>query len=173
MSNIYRTVFERAFLIAQLPAPMTPADSHLQIFDNYIENTRIRLRKIRQPESDERTRVLEQHIPVDHGSGISSKKIYQIFLDKAEFQVFRQFEGREIRKNRYSYQYGNNEIEIDVFLGKLWGLNIAKVLLESSEEYKGFEPPDFAVEDISGESFFLGENLVEKEFTDVQEFLSR
>jgi hypothetical protein len=39
-----QTELHRIFLIEGLPDPLTPASAHLQLFDNYIENTRLRIR---------------------------------------------------------------------------------------------------------------------------------
>jgi len=48
--------YYRLFLIERLPEPLTPAGAHLQLFDNYIENTRLRLRLIRDPRQRTSTR---------------------------------------------------------------------------------------------------------------------
>jgi len=51
MNKTAQTELHRLFLIERLPDPLLPASSHLQIFDNYIENTRMRLRQIHDPYS--------------------------------------------------------------------------------------------------------------------------
>jgi hypothetical protein len=60
MNETFRTELRRLFLFQNLPAPLTAASSHLQIFDNYIENTRLRIRSVRSPETKEWTFVLQQ-----------------------------------------------------------------------------------------------------------------
>jgi CYTH domain-containing protein len=167
--KIAQIVFRRTFLTEGLPGEMTPANSHLQLFDNYIEGTRIRLRKIRLPETREWTRSLEQIVPDEAGRfGFS-----QIVLNETEYDVFQRFEGREIRKNRYFYETAGETFEIDIYLGKLWGLNIAAVYFESEEDRNDFEPPDFAVLEITADEFFNGANLVAKEFADIQDRLTK
>ena len=42
---------ERRFLLRDLPEGLTRAGEHVQIWDNYITNTRLRLRKIRLPQT--------------------------------------------------------------------------------------------------------------------------
>jgi hypothetical protein len=107
-----------------LPQPLTRASRHLQIFDNYIENTRLRLRSIRRPETKEWTWVLEQRAPLED---LSQWIVSRIYLSETEHQAFEIFEGREvrknervqtneIRKNRYFYDAGDKAVEIDVFL---------------------------------------------------------
>lgn len=49
MDNILKPETGRLFLIETLPEPLTPASPHIQIFDNYVADTRVRLRKIRNP----------------------------------------------------------------------------------------------------------------------------
>ncbi|NNF00811.1 MAG: hypothetical protein HKN25_17480, partial [Pyrinomonadaceae bacterium] len=80
---------------------------------------------------------------------------------------------REIRKNRYFYKVDGKEIEIDIFLGDLWGLNIAKVIFANREELGKFKGLDFAVKEVTRDPFFVNSNLVGKVFSDVQDRLAR
>lgn len=171
VENTYKIKWQRMFLVKGLPEPLKPADSHLQIFDNYIENTRIRLRKIRQPETKEWTRVLEQIVPFND-NGFAKIKMSQILLSETEYRTFEIFKGREIRKNRYFYDLAGREFEIDIFLGALWGLNIAKLHFETEDKLKNFELPEFSVLEITNDRFFMGESLINKSFADVQAKLS-
>ena len=74
----------------------------------------------------------------------------------------------EIRKNRYFHDFHGVEIEIDVFLGELWGLIIAQIYFENAEELNSFEPPNFAVTEVTKNGFFAGKNVLGKTFADVQ-----
>jgi hypothetical protein len=176
MNKTHRTELRRVFLIEGLPDPLTRASRHLQIFDNYIENTRLRLRSVRAPETKEWTWILQQREPLDD---LSQWRISEIYLNETEHGVFEIFEGREvrknervqtneIRKNRYFYEFGGKEIEIDVFLGELWGLNLAKVYFENLKDLRKFNAPPFAILEITENGFFVGGNLVGKTFANVQ-----
>jgi CYTH domain-containing protein len=176
MNKTYETELRRVFLIENLPEPLTRASQHLQIFDNYIENTRLRLRSIRIPETKEWTWILEQRSPLED---LSQWKVSRIFLNETEHIAFEIFEGREvqknervetneIRKNRYFYECGGKQFEIDVFLGKLWGLNLAKVYFESLEEISEFKTPPFALSEVTTDEFFIGRNLIGKTFAEVR-----
>lgn len=169
--NTYKILLQRSFLVEGLPEPLEPFDSHLQIFDNYIENTRIRLRKIRQPETKQWTRVLEQIYFADKDN-LAKLKISQMFLNETEYNTFEIFKGREIRKNRYFYNTEDKQFEIDIFLGNLWGLNIAKVYFDSESELENFVIPKFSILEITHDEFFSGENLVDKKFADIQSKLN-
>lgn len=177
MDKTYRTESRRVFLIENLPAPLTRASRHLQIFDNYVENTRLRLRSIRSPETKEWTWVLQQREPV--GADLLQWRIGEIYFNETEHAAFEIFEGREvrknervetneIRKNRYFYETENQIIEIDVFLGELWGLNLAKIYFESLEDLRRSESPPIAVLEVTNNEFFIGKNLIGKTFADVQ-----
>lgn len=166
MDKTYRDEFRRLFLLEHLPEPMTRADAHLQFFDNYIENTRLRLRSVRVPETKEWSWILQQRFAVDEDS--AHWKIAEIYLNEFEYHLFEQFEGNEIRKNRYFYESDGKRIEIDVFLGDLWGLNLARVCFETLAELRDFQFPFTALE-VTANKFFCGETLVEKKFPDVQD----
>lgn len=170
MDKTYRNELHRLFLLHNLPEPLTPASSHLQIFDNYIENTRLRLRSVREPETKKRTRILQQRFPAEN---LWSWKIAEIYLNETEHEQFEQFEGREIRKNHYFHDFDFHRFEIDVYLGELWGLNTAKVLFETEEDLRNFKMPNFIVVEVTENPFFYGETLVEKKFSDVQEEVAR
>lgn len=177
MDKTYRNELQRIFLIENLPEPLKPAARHAQIFDNYIENTRLRLRSVRVPETKQWTFILQQRIAASED--LTHLKIAEIYLSEAEHHAFEIFEGREIRKNeraegseirknRYLLDLNNHIIEIDVFLGDLWGLNLARVVFEEENDLKNFEVPSFFIAEVTSNLFFTGENLVGKKFADVQ-----
>lgn len=178
MNKTYRTEFRRVFLLADLPAPLTRASEHLQIFDNYIENTRLRLRSVRVPKMKEWFWILEQRNQIRDGD-LSGWLISEIHLNEAEHQAFEMFEGREVQKNervetnelrfnRYAFELKDGKLmEIDFYLNPLWGLILAKVLFQTEEEMRAFAPPDFTVAEVTQNKFFVGRNLVGKTFTEI------
>lgn len=172
MNKIAQTELHRLFLIERLPEPLTPASSHLQIFDNYIENTRIRLRQIRDPYSKTWTRILQQRFSISEGK-LAVTKLAEIHLNEGEYDVFQRFEGREIRKNRYFHEFDGASFAFDVYLGDQWGLNTAKADFESQEQMERFAPPPFTVFEVTSDLFFAGENLVGRKFSEIQAEVAR
>ena len=172
MNKTAQTEMHRLFLIDGLPEPLTPASSHLQLFDNYIENTRMRLRSIRDPYSKTWTRILQQRFSITDGE-FAVTKLAEIHLNETEYVVFGQFEGREIRKNRYFHEFDRVSFAFDVYLGDLWGLNAAKVEFETRAQMLSFVPPPFAVFEVTNDPFFEGVNLVGKRFGDIQAEVAR
>lgn len=171
IDKTYRSEFARAFLIEALPDPLTRSSSHIQIFDNYIAGTRMRIRSVRQPESKTWSWTLEQRFPV--GENLAEWKVAEIHLNDAEHAKLDPFEGDEIRKNRYFHEFDSRMFAFDVYLGSLWGLNRAKVEFESLDELQGFEPPPFAIFEVTNEPFFVDYNLVHHDFNDLQAEVAR
>ena len=172
MNKTAPTEFYRLFLIDRLPEPLTAASSHLQLFDNYIENTRMRLRKTRDPYSNSWTWVLQQHIRASDGEHPFAK-LSEIHLNEAEYEVLERFEGREIRKNRYFHEFDQSSFTFDVYLGGLFGLCTTRADFEGRESMEDFVPPPFAIFDVTTDPFFNGENLVTRRFSDVRDHVSR
>ena len=176
MDKTSRIELRRVFLLENLPEPLTRASRHLQIFDNYIENTRLRLRSMRVPETKAWTWILQQ---ITLFEDLSKREIAEIYLNEFEHAAFEIFEGREvrrnervetgeIRKNRYYYDFNGSEIEIDVFLGEFWGLITAQIYFENDEAMKSFNAPPFIIAEVSNNKFFAGKNLLGKNFADIQ-----
>jgi CYTH domain-containing protein len=157
-----KTVLHRLFLIDKLPVPLTAASRHLQIFDNYIEGTRLRLRKIRDPYENRWTNILQQR----HSDG--AIRYAEMHLNNREASLFDMYMGREIRKNRYFHEFDLVSFVFDLYLGPLKGLGTAKVELETKQAFDQFQRPPFAMAEITNDPFFAGENLVGKDLTDVE-----
>jgi CYTH domain-containing protein len=171
MDKTAQTELHRLFLIEGLPEPLTAASSHLQIFDNYLPGTRLRLRKIRDPQTSDWTHILQQRFAAAEGE-YGKIKLAEIYLNKSEYVLFERFEAREVRKNRYFHEVDNMQVAFDVYLGRLMGLTTAKFVFESLDKMDAFIAPPFALIDITGDQFFFSENLVRLTADDVREKLS-
>jgi len=159
---------ERRFLLRELPEPLTRASKHVQIWDNYITNTRLRLRKIRVPETKEYKWKLTQKFAPDP-EDLLRTVITNTYLSRTEYEVFSVFEGNEIRKNRYPYEYEGHSYGIDVFLGALWGLILAETSFETDEEMERFTQPPFAFMDVTNDPMFAGGSLVNLSFEEIRQ----
>jgi CYTH domain-containing protein len=171
-SKYARIERERKFLLRDLPEPLTRASTHVQIWDNYITNTRLRLRKIRVPQTKEYILKLTQKFapaPPDFSRTI----ITNTYLTPYEYEVLSVFEGNEIRKNRYPYEFEGRAYGVDVFLGALWGLILAETSFETDEEMEGFGVPPFAVRDVTNDEMFTGAELVGRSADEIREELKR
>ena len=161
-----KTELLRTFLIDALPEPLTPATRHIQIFDNYIPNTNIRIRSIRVPETREWEHCLQKLTYIDDAP--YSRTVEEIELDEAEYTQFQIFEGEEIRKNRYFSEDEGAAFTYDVYLGDLWGLNVATARFDNSGMPDEFVVPAYAVFETSGMPDFRGVRLVTSSIDDVR-----
>ncbi len=159
---------ERRYLLQDLPDGLTRADPHLQITDNYITGTRLRLRKVRDPRSNKWTVKLTQKFapnPVD----FSRTVITNIYLNALEAETFAVFDANEIRKNRYTFEFERRTFSVDMFLGDLFGLVLAETSFETDEELDSFAKPAFAIADVTNNELFTGGKLCELTFADIRE----
>ncbi|HEX7174248.1 MAG TPA: hypothetical protein VF240_03035 [Pyrinomonadaceae bacterium] len=155
-----REEFERRFLLRALPEGLTKADPHTQIIDNYITSTRLRLRKVRVPATNEWTLKLTQKFAPDPAD-FSRTLITNIYLTEYEYEVLSVFEANELRKNRYPYEYDGRRYTVDVFLGQLLGLILAETEFTNEAEMRALEAPSFAAREVTSDEMFTGARLVE------------
>jgi CYTH domain-containing protein len=171
-SKYARIERERRFLLRNMPEPLTRASEHVQIWDNYLTGTRLRLRKIRTPQTKKWTMKLTQKsapAPPD----FSRTVITNTYLSAYEYEVLSVFEGNEIRKNRYPFELDGRKYSIDVFLGALWGLILAETDFETDEEMDGFTAPPFAIADVTNEEMFTGGRLVDSTIDELRPEMTR
>ncbi|HEX8178622.1 MAG TPA: hypothetical protein VF525_03680 [Pyrinomonadaceae bacterium] len=150
---------ERRYLLREFPPGLERNARHTQIFDNYITDTRLRLRKIREPYKREWTWKLSQKFAPDP-TDLSRTLISNIYLSQYEYEQLAVFEGNELRKNRYPYEHDGRTYSIDVFLGPLWGLILAEIEFATDEEMEASAPPPFAVLEVTNDELFTGGRLV-------------
>jgi len=167
-----RVEHERRYLLRELPPGLRVNDSHAQIFDNYLTGTRLRLRKIRDPQRREWTWKLTQKFAPD-AADFSRAVITNLYLSQAEYEVLSVFEGNEIRKNRYPYEHEGRKFSIDVFLGALHGLILAETEFDTDEELRDFPAPPFAAREVTRDELFTGGRLVVLTIDDLRAELAR
>ena len=92
--------------------------------------------------------------------GISRSEFdYEIPLTDAE-SLIAQFAGKVIIKDRYEIMFDGKLWEVDVFHGKLEGLILAEIELESEDE--DFSIPEWIAEEVSHNAEYFNARLVEK-----------
>lgn len=92
--------------------------------------------------------------------GVSRSEFeYEIPVTDAE-EMISQFSEKQIRKLRYEIPLGNHTWEVDVFEGKLVGLILAEIELDSEDEE--FEKPDWVTKDVSTDAGYYNAILIER-----------
>ena len=167
-SKYARVERERRYLLQDLPEGLTRPDPHVQITDNYITGTRLRLRKVREPRTNKWTVKLTQKFAPDPRD-FSRTIITNIYLNPLEVDTLGISDANEIRKNRYPFEFEGRKWSVDMFLGDLFGLVLAEVSFETDEELESFPKPPFAVADVTNIELFTGGRLCELTFEDIRE----
>ena len=163
---------ERRYLLRDLPEGLTRVDPHLQITDNYITGTRLRIRKVRDPRTNKWTVKFTQKFAPDPDN-LSRTIITNTYLNALEAETLSLFNTNEIRKNRYYFDYEGRKFSVDMFMGDLFGLVLAEVGFETDEELNSFPQPSFALADVTNNPLFSGGRLCELTFSEVREEILR
>src|SRR5918995_1733286 len=166
-SKYARIERERRYLLRDLPEGITSADPHLQITDNYITGTRLRIRKVREPRTNKWTVKFTQKFAPDP-QDFSRTIITNIYLNAMEAETLSMFDANEIRKNRYRFEYEGREFSVDMFLGDLFGLVLAEAGFETDKELDSFPKPAFAIADVTNHELFTGGRLSQLSFEDIR-----
>ena len=171
-SKYARVERERRYLLKDLPEGLTRADHHLQITDNYITGTRLRIRKVRDPKTNKWVVKFTQKF-APNPKDFSRTIITNTYLSAIEAETLSMFDANEIRKNRYKFEFAGRTFSVDMFLGDLFGLVLAETAFESDEEMEEFPPPSFALAEVTNDELFTGGKLSELSFADIQREIKR
>ncbi len=168
-SKYARIERERRYLLQDLPEGMSRADHHLQITDNYMTGSRLRMRKVRDPKTNKWIAKLTQKFPLTDGD-FARTVITNTYLNAIEAETLSTlFSSNEIRKNRYYLDYDGRTFSVDMFLGDLFGLVLAEVGFDSDEELESFAKPAFALADVTNNQLFTGGRLSQLTFAEVRQ----
>ena len=171
-SKCARVERERRYLLQDLPEGLSRADHHLQITDNYITGTRLRIRKVRDPKTNKWVVKFTQKF-TPNPADLSRTIITNVYLNAIEAETLAIFEANEIRKNRYRFEFRDRQFSVDMFLGDLFGLVLAEVSFATDEEMDNFPPPPFAIADVTDNEMFTGGRLSELTFEDIRKEIER
>jgi CYTH domain-containing protein len=171
-SKYARLERERRYLLADLPDGLSRADHHLQITDNYITGTRLRIRKVRDPRTNKWVVKFTQKF-APNPQDLSRTVITNTYLNAQEAATLAVFEANEIRKNRYRFEFDGRRFSVDMFIGDLFGLVLAEVGFESDEDLENFAPPPFALAEVTNNEVFTGGRLCYLTFAELREEIGR
>ncbi len=171
-SKYARVERERRYLLADLPEGLTRADHHLQITDNYLTGTRLRLRKVRDPRTNKWVVKFTQKF-APHPEDLSRTLITNTYLNPIEADTLAIFEANEIRKNRYPFEFEGQRFSVDMFLGDLFGLVLAEVSFETDDELDSFPQPLFALAEVTNNAIFSGGRLSQLTFADIRQEIEK
>ena len=126
----------------------------VRLTDRYLTGTRLRLRAAVELDGGTAVeRKLTQKVPGPLGGpGL----ITTIYLSAEEHDVLAQLPAEQLAKVRSSHP----PFGVDVFDNQLAGLVLAEVEFDTEEELTAFEPPQFALAEVTMDPRFTGGHLV-------------
>lgn len=149
--------FERRFLIKKRPAFLDTLP-YKEITDKYLENTKLRLRKVLNGALTKYK--LTKKLPT-RADGLNIQWVSTIYLSLAEYETFLNLPGKTIKKRRYYYQPEVGEIiGIDeILLGK-----DQKTIWIAEVEFKEMLEPTYSLpivydKEITNDKDYLGSVL--------------
>ena len=160
---------EKTYLARHLPEGLSGCE-YKELLDIYVpesvEHPRLRIRqKGSKYEITKKTPLVK---------GDASQHTEQtISLEEAEFKALAQVKSKKVYKSRYFYKYNGFTAEIDVFRDGLEGLVLVDFEFSTVEEMKEFKIPDFCLADVTQEEFLAGGMLCGKNYSDIEDKLSR
>ncbi len=157
---------ERRFLLTRAPAELAPDAAHWAIYDRYIHGTRFRLRRVVASESGETIHKLTQKYPLDPADLVGIA-ITNTYLTEQEYETFRQLAADELWKDRYTLLLDGRKYALDIFGGRLSGLVLAEIELDSDEEFASLAPPPWTRAEVTGDSRFTGGALCRASYGDL------
>ncbi|PYS23875.1 MAG: hypothetical protein DMF72_07875 [Acidobacteria bacterium] len=171
-SKYARVERERRYLLHDLPEGLSRAAHHLQITDNYITGTRLRIRKVRDPQTNKWIVKFTQKF-APNPDDLSRTIITNTYLSAIEAETLSIFEANEIRKNRYKFEFEGREFAVDMFIGDLFGLVLAETSFDNDDELDNFPAPPFAIADVTNNEVFTGGRLSELNIEEVRNEITR
>lgn len=151
---------ERRFLVKEIPAEIIACSNFRRIKDQYLIHSRLRLRKVEDPQGNIIALKLTQKYALE--STLSFQRlITNTYLNLPEFNQLAILAGNRLVKRRYRYDWNGIQFGVDVFETDLSGLVLAEVEAETDAELLSIPIPDFAVREVTDEAFFTGGNLAQ------------
>ncbi len=157
---------ERRFLLAS-PPPASAVAATRRITDRYLPGTRLRLRRVDDPDSGACEFKLTQKVPGDR-PGYVQGLITNTYLSAAEYDLLATLPAEVLSKTRLSVP----PLGIDVFDPPLHGLVMADVEFTTDEAAKSFLLPPEAIAEVTDDVRFTGGNLVRTRRHDVIAWLA-
>jgi CYTH domain-containing protein len=143
---------ERRWRVDPARRPPMP-EAHLLVEDRYIEETRLRLRRITEPTTGRKALKLTRKYETDDPL---ARPIVTAYLTDAEYEVFAALPARALAKRRYHVEEGGREFNLDCFLGPLEGLELTEIECADDAGLRALPPPLWAGREVSHDPHYQG-----------------
>ncbi|MDK4703920.1 MULTISPECIES: hypothetical protein [unclassified Rhizobium] len=136
------------------------------IEDLYLDDTRLRLRKITCEDGNEHYKLCKKY----PGPSANPLAIVNIYLTSQEYDLLSALNGKSIRKRRYNI--APSALCLDIFEGQLAGLVLCEIEAESVALLEAHTLPHWIGRDVSDDPFFTGGNLASIDAAQLSERLA-
>lgn len=151
-----RWEIERKWLIDKARLPELSGLKCFEIEDKYFVHTRMRLRKVLEPENGKITYKLGKK----YGKVSEvAEPITNIYLSEIEFNKFNKLPGRLLKKNRYHYPFEDELFSIDHLIHPHDNLFLLEIEKKSEEAIREIKLPSFIGEEVTNVRIFEGYEL--------------
>lgn len=158
---------ERRFWLKEIP-PQIVACPVRRITDKYLDNSRLRLRKIEDSQGNIIALKLTQKYATEFTASYQ-RLITNLYLNPSEFEQLAALSGDTLIKQRYRYDWQGFQFGIDVFEAKHAGLVLAEVEAPTDEQLFSIPIPDFVCKEVTNAAFFTGGNLAKLTAAELQQ----
>jgi CYTH domain-containing protein len=148
---------ERRFLVDPVKRPDLTDLPFVEIEDRYLDETRLRLRRMRDSASGA---VVFKLTKKYEGEDVRARPIVTAYLTEAEYRVFATLPARPLVKRRYEVKTEGGTFGIDLFQGELEGLVLAEIESADQAALSALIVPDWAIE-VSDDPRFEGGQLAQ------------
>jgi CYTH domain-containing protein len=149
---------ERRFLLRQVPPDLPAHAGGYLITDRYYPHTRMRLRRMQSLLGDETIYKLTQKYRAETQFAIETT-ITNLYLTVDEYHLFDNLPGEILQKRRCRYIDQERTYSIDIFERRHHGLILGEIEFAEKTDAEKFTLPEFAMKDVTGDSFFTGGSL--------------
>jgi len=151
---------ERRFLVHSLPPNFESKFDFRRIFDRYIINSRLRLRRIESSTGKVIQYKIGQKYPAESGE-LEFTWMTNIYLDEKEYALLQGLPALELTKRRYIFPHRKKKFSVDIFEGKLEGLILCEIEIPENDT-SVIEIPSFAKKEVTNNPAYTGIKLASK-----------
>jgi CYTH domain-containing protein len=150
---------ERRWLVDPASRPPLDGLDWVLIEDRYIRGTRMRLRRMSNSVTGERSLKLTKKY--DSPDPLA-RPIVTAYLTEAEHALLSTLEADPLTKRRYSIAVGGFEWSLDLFAGPLEGLELLEIEAPDAQSLTRLTPPGWVRAEVSSDSNYEGGTLARR-----------
>lgn len=156
IGNYSRYEIERKFLLKTLPISLP--HQYVDIEDNYLGNSSLRLRIERSEQGEIIGRKLTKKDKASD-KGPETSIITSLYLSESDLLALGELKGSTLKKRRYIYEDKLYRIVYDQFKNNLAGLILAEIEFKDHPACAAFVPPYSDWQEVTGDPNYSGGTL--------------